>query len=147
MNHIILQQHESHHTATAVILQQHESCATIFASLAAITLCNNHIEHIDYCTLYSTANIYTYTPIIYDTVYMILIRHCKHLLVVVYKILSCMLSQQWTATSPSEHTANTSSVNVTWLCDQCNQNIHTDDAFILLADVHVLNYNLFMFLF
>ena len=40
--------------------------------------------------LYSTADIYTYTPIIYNTVYIILIRHCKHLLVVVYKNMSCI---------------------------------------------------------
>ena len=36
----------------------------------------------------STAKIYTYTPIISSTVYIILIRHCKYLLVVVYKLLS-----------------------------------------------------------
>ena len=36
----------------------------------------------------STANIYTYTPIIYNTVYIILIRRCKHLSVVVCKFLS-----------------------------------------------------------
>ena len=38
----------------------------------------------------STANIHTYTPISYNTVYISLIRHCKHLLVVVYKSLSRM---------------------------------------------------------
>ena len=37
---------------------------------------------------HSTANIYTYTPIICATVYMVSIRHCKRLLVVVYKFLS-----------------------------------------------------------
>ena len=36
----------------------------------------------------STTNIYTYTPIIQSTVYIVLIRHCKRLLVVVYKSLS-----------------------------------------------------------
>ena len=36
----------------------------------------------------STAKMYTYTPIILNTVYIFLIRHCKHLLVVVYKFLS-----------------------------------------------------------
>ena len=36
---------------------------------------------------YSTANIYTYTPIMCNTVYIILRRHCEHLLVVVYKLL------------------------------------------------------------
>ena len=40
--------------------------------------------------LKTTAKIYTYTPIIWNTVYIILIRHCKHLLVVVYKSLSRM---------------------------------------------------------
>ena len=39
-------------------------------------------------TLQSTADIYTYTPIIKNTVYIVLSRHCKHLLVVVYKFLS-----------------------------------------------------------
>ena len=38
--------------------------------------------------LTSTANIYTYTPIIYNTAYIILIRHCKYLLVVVYNFLT-----------------------------------------------------------
>ena len=37
----------------------------------------------------STANIYTYTLIVNNTVYIILIRHCKHFLVVVYQFLSC----------------------------------------------------------
>ena len=37
----------------------------------------------------STANIHTYTPSIYNTVYIITIRHCKHLSVVVYKFISC----------------------------------------------------------
>ena len=36
----------------------------------------------------STANIYTYTPIIQNTVYITLGRQCKHLLVVVHNILS-----------------------------------------------------------
>ena len=40
--------------------------------------------------LRSTANIHTYTPHIYNTVYINLIRHCKHLLVVVYIFLSCI---------------------------------------------------------
>ena len=44
----------------------------------------------------STANVYTYTLSIYNTVYIISIRHCKHLLVVVYKCLSCT-----SATTPS----------------------------------------------
>ena len=38
--------------------------------------------------LRSTANIHTYTPIVQNTVYIILSRHCNHLLVVVYKLLS-----------------------------------------------------------
>ena len=37
---------------------------------------------------------YTYTPINYNTVYIVLIRHCKHLLVVVYESLSCTDSPQ-----------------------------------------------------
>ena len=41
----------------------------------------------DLCVM-STANVYTYTPIMYNTLYIISIRHCKHLLVVVYKPLS-----------------------------------------------------------
>ena len=36
----------------------------------------------------STANIYTSTPTIQNTLYIILIGHCKHLLVVVYRSLS-----------------------------------------------------------
>ena len=36
----------------------------------------------------STANIYTYPPINYNTVYIMLCRHCKYLLVVVYKFMS-----------------------------------------------------------
>ena len=39
----------------------------------------------------STANIYTCTPIVYNTVYINLIRHRKHLLVVVYKYVSRIL--------------------------------------------------------
>ena len=39
----------------------------------------------------STANIETYTPIVYNTVYIILIRHRRHLLVVVYKFVLCKL--------------------------------------------------------
>ena len=37
---------------------------------------------------FSIAAIYTYTPLIQNTLYIVLIRHCKHLLVVVYKLLS-----------------------------------------------------------
>ena len=36
----------------------------------------------------STANIYTYTPIVYNTIYISLTRRCKHFLGVVYKLLS-----------------------------------------------------------
>ena len=44
---------------------------------------------IDICGLLaSTAKIYTYTPIMYDTVYIISIRRCNHFLVVVYEFLS-----------------------------------------------------------
>ena len=50
------------------------------------------LSHVLYRDLtISTANVYTYTPIVYDTVYIILIRHCKHLLVVVYKSWSCTI--------------------------------------------------------
>ena len=38
--------------------------------------------------LTSTANIYTYTPIVQNTLYIVLLRHCKHLLAVVYRLLS-----------------------------------------------------------
>ena len=38
----------------------------------------------------STDNIYTYAPIIQNTIYLILIRRCKDLLVVVYKFMSCI---------------------------------------------------------
>ena len=44
--------------------------------------------------LYSTANIYTYTPISLNTAYIILIRHCKHLLVVVYKFCRVYITLQ-----------------------------------------------------
>ena len=37
----------------------------------------------------STANAYTYTPIVWNAVYITVVRHCKHLLVVVYKFMSC----------------------------------------------------------
>ena len=39
-------------------------------------------------SLNPTANIYTYTPIIKNTVYIMFIRHCKRLLVAVHKSLS-----------------------------------------------------------
>ena len=52
---------------------------------------DGQLERIAHHTL-ATANIYTYTPIIQNTVYIILIRRCKHLLVVVYKFLSCTLA-------------------------------------------------------
>ena len=39
----------------------------------------------------STAKTYTYTTFVQNAVYIVLIRHCKHLLAVVYKFLSCMM--------------------------------------------------------
>ena len=40
----------------------------------------------------STADSYTRTPMIQSTLYVTSIRHCKHLLVVVYEFLSCSIA-------------------------------------------------------
>ena len=56
----------------------------IYGSAAAQGICDvRGSEMID-----STAKIYTYTPIVQNTIYIILSRHCRHLLVVLYKSLS-----------------------------------------------------------
>ena len=59
----------------------------------------------------SAANMYTYTPIVYNTVYTIFIRHCKLMLVVVYKFLSCRLGK--TLRQIFE-------INVIWSLNKCN---------------------------
>ena len=71
------------------IYDDHQECVEhLRLPLLSRFFSRQELKYTHICTYISTANINTYTPIIQNTLYIILIRHCKHLLVVVYTSLS-----------------------------------------------------------